>query len=288
MFMNAETFRARLGHIAAGGYHVMKLGDVVAGLQNPGSLPSAPVVLTIDDGWYSTFSEMLPALADHGFSATLYCDTRHLELGRPVPHVMSRYFHQLGLGGNAEQEVEHLHDQALDQQLPNDARVAAALEFGSKVGIKTEDYLANRVFDYMTPDELRTFAGSPGITVELHTHRHTMGDHSAKGIHQEISDNREALAHVLARPPESFTHFCYPSGRFTKVDADTLRAVGVVSATSTQQGLASPDSDPMLLPRILDGEHLSMLEFEAEISGFLHVVRKAVGRSRIGYGAPFS
>jgi hypothetical protein len=44
----------------------------------------------------------------------------------------------------------------------------------------------------------------------------------------------------------------------------------------------------MLLPRILDGENLSMLEFEAEISGFMHLLRMVTGRSRIGYDAPFS
>jgi peptidoglycan/xylan/chitin deacetylase (PgdA/CDA1 family) len=288
MFMSADTFRARLDHLTAMGYPVIALGTAVAELRDHRQILNAPVVITIDDGWYSTYSDMLPALARHGFPATLYCDSRHLESGAPVPHLMARYFRQLAATGEITKEAEERYQQAFDKKLSTDDRVAAAVAFGRQVGIDPEPYLEGRVFEYMTPVELRTFANTTGFTVELHTHRHTMGDHSAEVIQREIDDNRAALSRLLGSRPESFTHFCYPSGAFNRSDAAHLRSVGVASATSTQQGIVPPSADIMLLPRILDGENLSMLEFEAEISGFMHLLRMVTGRSRIGYDAPFS
>jgi peptidoglycan/xylan/chitin deacetylase (PgdA/CDA1 family) len=162
---------------------------------------------------------------------------------------MARYFRQLAATGEITKEAEERYQQAFDKKLSTDDRVAAAVAFGRQVGIDPEPYLEGRVFEYMTPVELRTFANTTGFTVELHTHRHTMGDHSAEVIQREIGDNRAALSRLLGSRPESFTHFCYPSGAF---------------------------------------ENLSMLEFEAEISGFMHLLRMVTGRSRIGYDAPFS
>lgn len=286
MFMSAATFRARLEYLSAKGYPVLPLETAVMGLHGSRNVPAAPVVITIDDGWYSTFADMLPGLVHHGFPATLYCDSRHLESGAPLPHLMARYFRQLATIGNLDEVAEGLYRKAFDRELSTAERVEAAVAFGRQVGIDPELYLARRVFEYMTPDELRTFANTPGCTVELHTHRHTMGDHATEFIHREIADNRSALSRLLGRPPEAFTHFCYPSGEFSRSDADSLRDVGVVSATSTQQGIAFPSAGVMLLPRILDGENLSMLEFEAEVSGFMHLLRKLAGRARIGYDEP--
>lgn len=288
MYMRAETFRARLDHLAVNGYPVITLQSAVECLRHERDLPHAPVIITIDDGWYSTFAKMLPALREYGFPATLYCDTRHLVAGEPLSHMMAQYFRRISVVETTAAGAEQFYQQALDPGMPSTERSTAALAFGREVGIDPEPYLTGRVFEYMTPDELRSFANSPGCSVELHTHRHTMGDHSAEVIGQEIADNRAALARLLGRDPESFTHFCYPSGVFSRNAADHLAELGIVSATSTQQGLAFPSADVMLLPRILDGENLSMLEFEAEVSGFMHLLRKVTGRCRIGYDAPHS
>ncbi|MDZ4390633.1 MAG: polysaccharide deacetylase family protein [Gemmatimonadales bacterium] len=288
LFMQATTFHARLDYLATNGYTVVSLEALVSSRNQGGGLPDASVVITIDDGWYSTFADMLPALRKHAFPATMYCDTRHLVTGGPLPHMMAQYFLRIAGATNLQEPTAALLQKALAPDLSREERMAAALAFGQEIGIDATPYLARRVFEYMTPDELKEFAASPGCSVQLHTHRHTMGDHSAESLHQEVADNREALSRLLGQPADSFEHFCYPSGVFSQSAAEHLRQLGIASATSTQQGIAFPSADIMLLPRILDGENLSILEFEAEISGFMHLLRTITGRCRIGYDAPFS
>jgi hypothetical protein len=48
-----------------------------------------------------------------------------------------------------------------------------------------------------------------------------------------------------------------------------LRELGVRSATTCDAGLASSRSEPLLLPRVLDGEQVTAVEFEAWLCGIL-------------------
>jgi len=76
-------------------------------------------------------------------------------------------------------------------------------------------------------------------------------------------------------------HYCYPSGSFDSAAAETLKRLEVQSATTCIPGLvrlADDDVRRYFLPRFLDAEHISMLTFEAELSGFADLLRHAVGR----------
>ena len=46
-----------------------------------------------------------------------------------------------------------------------------------------------------------------------------------------------------------------------------LQEAGVVSATTCETGFASRSSNPLLLPRFLDNETLSDIEFESWLTG---------------------
>jgi hypothetical protein len=94
-------------------------------------------------------------------------------------------------------------------------------------------------------------------------------------VSRELSLNREALSHILNRPPEHFRHFCYPSGRVAPGVQNALRRLGIASATTLQPGAARVGDDPLMLPRVVDGEHLSDLEFEAELCGVADYLRQA-------------
>ena len=276
MFMQATTFARRLAMLRREGYPVVTLDHAIAALRGSGpELPPAAVVITIDDGWYSTYRGMLPALEAHGMPATLYCDTAQLMGGRPIAHVMARYLDRIAAvttpdprqGAINVAAVADLRRDATNLDRTIDERLGSARHLATALGLDIKPYLQARAFDYMTPDELRD-AHSRGLDVQLHTHNHTLGDMSESVIADEIETNRRALAGILGQPAASFNHFCYPSGIADADVARLLGGLGLASSTTTVQGIAQPGMPMHLLPRLLDGENLSDIEFEAELSGF--------------------
>jgi peptidoglycan/xylan/chitin deacetylase (PgdA/CDA1 family) len=284
MFMLATTFRRRLQFLRRAGYPVVSLADAAAALNGSGpKLPPCAVVITIDDGWLSTYQEMLPPLIEYGMPATLYCDTAQLTSGRIIAHVMARYVQKVANKFPALQRRQDIDIAAatvarriaMDFKSPADERVSAAAQLASALGVDLRAMLDARTFEYMTPDELRT-AKARGLDIQLHTHRHTLGDMSAAVIEDEIQCNRQALAELLGMAAADFKHFCYPSGLTSATAATTLANIGMTTSVTTIQGLAWPGAPLQLLPRLHDGENVSDLEFEAELSGFSDWLRQRV------------
>ena len=277
MFMRRETFAQRLVALKALGYSVIPLSTAVKGLKGETEIPPSSVVVTIDDGWFSTYDSMVPALVKHGMPATLYCDTAHLLGGLPIAHVMARYCRMLAGRAELAPEIEALYKSATDVSSPMPDRLAATRDFCRSIGVDADAYVAHRVFGYMTAEELRETSRS-GVEIELHTHNHTLGDMTQPRVTSEIDANRIELAKLLDREPASFSHFCYPSGVTSGSAAAALGAIGIESSTTTENRIAFASDTVQLLPRFLDGEQVSAIEFEAEISGFSHMLRILVER----------
>jgi peptidoglycan/xylan/chitin deacetylase (PgdA/CDA1 family) len=267
MFIRPETFPVRLDTLARLGYKVISLDEAVAGLNGTAALPRAAVVLTIDDGWYSFYRDMLPALRSRDLPATLYVDTGHLLSRRPVPHVMARYFTLIAGRGDPAAIAA-----AADRSLDLDTRIEHASALGTSLGLDSARYIADQVFDYMVPEELAA-AAADGLDIQLHSHGHTLGDFGAPIVDAEIARNRAELASVLGADPARLRHFCYPSGAHDRSVGPILARLGIASATTTEAGLAYPGMDRFFLPRLLDGENLSPLEFEAELAGIGDLLR---------------
>ena len=115
----------------------------------------------------------------------------------------------------------------------------------------------------MNPEEVANLPRDL-VDVQLHTHRHRVPTDRAL-FEKEINDNRRLIAEMTGSP--SVVHFCYPSGVTSSNYLPWLRALGVVSATTCFPGLASPASEPLMLPRLIDTSHVSELEFEGWMSG---------------------
>ena len=81
---------------------------------------------------------------------------------------------------------------------------------------------------------------------------------------REIEENRSSLQRATGG---EFRHFCYPSGVYYNESGETLRECGVVSATTSDPGLASPSSDPYYLPRFCDTTNTPDIVFTAWTSG---------------------
>jgi peptidoglycan/xylan/chitin deacetylase (PgdA/CDA1 family) len=126
----------------------------------------------------------------------------------------------------------------------------------------------------MSPEDLEGLV-EEGVDVQLHTHRHTFDLTDRESAQREISDNREKLEPLVGK---RLDHFCYPSGAFHPRVWPWLEEMGIRSATTTAVGLCRRETPRYALPRIVDGENVPDIEFEAEMTGTLEIVRRVRAR----------
>ncbi len=67
-----DQFRDQMAYLAANQYNVIPLAELVAMLQEQRPLPPKTVIITVDDGYRTTYSEAWPVLKQHGFPFTVF------------------------------------------------------------------------------------------------------------------------------------------------------------------------------------------------------------------------
>lgn len=289
LFISPERFRRRLKFLAQAGYPILKLGTAVAQLK-AGTAPPCATVITIDDGWVGTAWQMAPALRDHHFPATLYLATYYVDkqtqvfnvaidyvLWRAVPrrldlaHVTPALTGSYDIGAPAERELASQVLTALAETLADaSARQQLLRRVCETLGMDAEALEKSRVMSFMSYNEAQTIRGW-GIDLQLHTHRHRLPTENSADLARELDDNRRALAQATDQP---LVHFCYPSGEYVPEQLAWLENCGVTTATTTKTGFNYRDTPPLELRRFLDSEAVSDLEFEAEMTGFLELLRR--------------
>lgn len=261
LFIGPDQFEARMARLKRSGLPVLPLGEAIERLAE-GSLPEAAVAITIDDGWASTFTHMLPVLEAYELPATLYATTWYAGRDLPVINIAVAYLKAAA----GRPDLDRKAMVAAIDALPVGERLEALRALGRQLGVD-EAWLELRQFHLMSGDELAE-AYRRGLDVQLHTHRHIDVDVEIDALRDEIAENRDFLAAAI--PGGSFDHFCYPSG-FTHPRAPAiLAASGVRSATLDVEGLNAPGADPFSLRRLLDGRTVSDIEFDAYLAGVLH------------------
>ncbi|MBC8498968.1 MAG: polysaccharide deacetylase family protein, partial [Candidatus Atribacteria bacterium] len=76
--MNIIEFEKQMDYLAVHNYSVISLSELLAGLR-AGQLPSKPIVITIDDGFKSTYTLAYPVLKKYNFPATIFLYTDFIE-----------------------------------------------------------------------------------------------------------------------------------------------------------------------------------------------------------------
>lgn len=287
LFITEGTFRRRLSLLAKHGYPVLALDDALSRL-DAGTLPAGATVITIDDGWFGTCSLLAPALKDAGFPSTLYVATYYLEKGTQVFNVAAGYvLWKSASSVLSMEEVVPEHGGRYDLSLPaaRDEVLRRLEDVGNRLDSAGRQALLRRLcdvlkFDWRAMERTRQFAfmnageagrlAADGVSLQLHTHRHRFPEDRDQAL-TEINDNRDSLARIVDGPTP---HFCYPSGEYHQDQLPWLGSWGIRSAVTTDRGLATRASDRFALPRLLDSEVATDLEFEAEMSGFRQVLRQ--------------
>jgi peptidoglycan/xylan/chitin deacetylase (PgdA/CDA1 family) len=261
IFIGADQFERRMARLKRSGRPVLPLGEAVERLVHD-DLPDAAVAITIDDGWASTLTHMVPVLEAYELPATLYASTWYSGHDLPVVNVAADYLRAAA----GRRDIDLPARIAEIEALPVEARLQALRDFGATLGV-AEHWLERRQFSNMSAAEIAE-AGRRGLDIQLHTHRHIDVTMRVDELPGEIADNRAFLS--AATGERRFEHFCYPSGRFHPRAPELLAASGVRSATTTERGLNAPGSDLYALRRFLDGRRVTNLQFDAYLSGLLH------------------
>lgn len=292
LFMRAETFRSRIKILVDGGYSFISLDDLVT--KNKADLPDKSICVTFDDGWKSTFTELIPVLAEHSISSTLYLHTQKFVDQMPLYNVAVRYL--VSKARNAFIYSNHnlpWQNGDYDLRLPDDVN---RLILDLDAWIKTNDLTKGEVYSLLS--QLALVLGAQGDGVEFgdgrfdylsadqacllpilncnielhgHCHRYPMGDPEA--FSQDLLECKKAILDVGLEVPK---HYCYPSGNHDSLASHVLREHNVISATTCISGFVDEKSlaAPHYLPRFLDGEDVSEIEFRAEISGISDIFRR--------------
>jgi peptidoglycan/xylan/chitin deacetylase (PgdA/CDA1 family) len=253
------------------GYPVLPLAEAIE-LWDDENLPENAVVITIDDGWASTYTHMLPVLEKLELPATIYMTTWYSEHQIPVASVAVDYLlARAGQPATAKDPI--IAD--LDALPTLAERDDALARFAVRLGIADETWRHNRQFGVMTLDEIAD-AHRRGFDFQLHTHRHRWGKATFDQLAAELAENRAVLASACSKAERDFEHFCYPSGFLNPAGDEVLRGCGIKSATTIEQGINAPGSHPYRLRRFLDGRSVSQASFEAYLSGTLEIYEAAI------------
>jgi peptidoglycan/xylan/chitin deacetylase (PgdA/CDA1 family) len=80
--LSRETFRQQMTYLKTAGFEVIPLQDLVDYMNGTlETIPENSVVITVDDGWRSTYTEFYPELKRQGFPATMYIYPRYIGAG---------------------------------------------------------------------------------------------------------------------------------------------------------------------------------------------------------------
>jgi len=288
LFIREEVLRERLRFLARRKFPVLTLDEALEGLRKK-ELPAGATVITFDDGFYSQYHLARPLLEEFSFPATFYITTYYVAKQTPIFRLVVRYmfwkskeknidltqlppFESGSLSLEDEKETDRKMWEFIDyaeSHLEEEKRVELCKELGRRLGVDYGRLVESRKLSLMSEKEIREMAEA-GFDIELHTHRHRC-PLDEEEVKKEIDQNRKVLEPLTSKP---LGHLCYPSGIWSPEHFSGLRSVGVKSATTCDAGLNYENTSLLALNRFLDGNPVHQIEFEAEMYGYLEILRK--------------
>jgi len=281
-YLSANTFRRRMAALKRSSCTVLDLEEALD-LLAADNLPERAVVLTFDDGTYDFCKIVWPILQEFGYPATLYLTTYYVEHQHPVPPGIWSYllwkanrssvsareileedvtFNLRDQSGRAD-ALRRLVSFAQFRKMDGHQKNCLSAKLAQILGIDFDALCRNRVYGLLRPEEVHEL-GRDGVSVQAHLHRHNLRPIDREVYIGDLQRNRELITKMTGKEPK---HFCYPRGDYTQECADWLRNDGIKSATTCDVGLCAKDTDPLLIPRLIDTSHLPDTTFESWLVG---------------------
>lgn len=281
LFMQSDYFKARIKLLRKHRCAVLPLDEAMRRLY-ANDLPENCVALTFDDGYYGFYKVAYPILKEFGFPATVYLTTFYVNYNRPIFDDACSYLLWKGkptkldlrdlTGQDGEFDIsraaargavrDYLIGFVRQHKLPAEEKDALAARLARQLWIDYDELCAKRMLHLLNPEEVGQLADE-GVDVQLHTHRH-QAPWNRQLFDLEVEENRTNIHQMTGRRAR---HFCYPSGIFNDDILAWLAEMKIASATTCDPGLASRDSNPLSLPRLVDTMRLSPIEFEGWLTG---------------------
>ncbi|HTR14158.1 MAG TPA: polysaccharide deacetylase family protein [Roseiarcus sp.] len=279
LYISPETFRRRMEIVARAGCNVLPLSEALHRLQS-GALPDRAVVITFDDGFHDFRSVAFPIVESFGYPVTLYLTTYYVEFNRPVFDPMCSYLlwkgrHKQQLewpevfsapvvldGAGRKTATRTIMQFAISRKLSGREKDDLLAGLAARLDVDYDELCQKRVMHLITPAEARELADR-GVDLQYHTHRHRVY-RTRERMFAELQDNRRRITTFTAREPR---HFCYTAGFHLPEYPAFLKEYGILSATTCESGLCARQTNPLLLPRLVDTTGLSDLEFRAWLDG---------------------
>lgn len=282
LFIHPETFKKRLDYLEKKAFQVISLEEAVTYLE-ANQLPDYAVVITIDDGWQRTMQYADPLLKEMQYNYTVYLSSYYSKKESPVFNLVVQYLFwksseklitedliELDFGKTANEQNDII-DTILktgDLKLDNRERYELLIRLSEILKVDFSLVVDSKRFHLLTAGEIKAMDAT-GVDFQLHTHRHRWPLEENKAI-DEIEVNRFFLLPLVTN---ELKHFCYPSGFWKPKQFGFLKKCKIKSAVTCESGFNYPKTNLFRLNRFLDGENILQVEFEAEMSGFLELLR---------------
>ena len=276
-------------------YNVVPLDDVVRALATGAPLPDRAAVITIDDGYRSTYTVAFPALRKFQLPASVYLATDFVDNRRFL--WTDRVEYAVNHAANASLDVEAgavalrlpLGDTGArrdaDRQLrsrlkalPQESRDSAVDAIERAAGCSVSDAGdGSALYVPLLWSEADEMVRSGLVSIGSHTHTHVILSRcEPERAADELRVSKRIIEERLGRPCHQF---CYPNGRrgdFNDVTRALLVEQGFSSALTTVYGMNPRDADVFAFRRHNLGKPMVRGEAEVRLSGLMD--RPNVGR----------
>ena len=263
-------------------------------------LPHYSTVITIDDGWYSIKSCAHRILSEKSFPYTIYLTSYYSMKETPIFNLVVQFmfwktkkdhFNVAALGTSMSGIYSLSDPVSLDKaiqkiieyghsNLDNPGRCALAKRLGEYLRVDYAEIEKSRILTLLTMNDIKKLSAD-GVDFQLHSHRHQWPLEKQAAL-RELSENEVFLKHLTGKASQ---HFCYPSGIWSYEQLPYLVEAGIKSATTTLEEINYPGTTPLhLLRRFVDRESKSQIKFEAEMTGYMHILRKIQSSLSVGKG----
>jgi len=285
----AAALRAQLAYLKR--HHtILSLGDLVRGLTGERALPARPVVVTIDDGYRSTYTVAFPVLRDLGVPAAVFVATDFV--GRRRPLWPDRVEYAL-----ATTRASRLHVRVGDRPWTLDtstvgARIASCRtlydqlsrldDAGAAAGVESVEREAatavdmdDEMFAPLTWSDLVEMRRSGLVEIGSHSVSHPLLTRC--GAERQRAEITASKAEIETMTGAACDVFCYPSGQPGDFDETTRRLVreaGYRAALTTIPGTNVAGTDPLALRRFTITDTEPFATFVMKIYGLVNAASR--------------